>query len=52
MAIRCAFESSAEIGVFVCLTNAYCLVCEGGSENFYSIFESELGDASLYLPRL
>jgi len=25
------------------LTNAYCLVAVGGSENFYSAFESELG---------
>lgn len=42
MATRCAFESSNEIGVFASLTNSYCLTGIGGSENFYSIFESEL----------
>lgn len=26
------------------MTNAYCLVCVGGSQNFYSVFESELAD--------
>lgn len=44
MATRCQFENSNEIGVFAKLTNAYCLVTVGGSENFYSIFESELAD--------
>eukprot|EP00051_Salpingoeca_urceolata_P010763 m.132228 g.132228 ORF g.132228 m.132228 type:complete len:311 (+) comp16844_c0_seq2:2342-3274(+) len=44
MAVRCLFESSPEIGVFTKLTSAYCLVGVGGSENFYSIFESELAD--------
>jgi translation initiation factor 6 (eIF-6) len=29
------FENSSEIGVFSKLTNAYCLVAIGGSENFY-----------------
>lgn len=38
------FENSNEIGVFSKLTNAYCLVAIGGSENFYSTFESELAD--------
>lgn len=38
------FENSVEIGVFTQLTNAYCLVASGGSENFYSIFESELAE--------
>lgn len=38
------FEGSNEIGVFAKLTNAYCLVCVGGSQNFYSVFESELAD--------
>jgi len=33
---------SNEIGVFSLLTNTYCLVANGGSENFYSIFENEL----------
>lgn len=44
MATRVIFEGSNEIGVFSCLTNSYCLVCQGGSENFYSVFESELAD--------
>jgi len=30
--------------VFSKLTNAYCLVAIGGSENFYSVFEAELAD--------
>jgi len=44
MAVRVQFENSNEIGVFSKLTNAYCLVAIGGSENFYSVFESELAD--------
>lgn len=44
MAFRMQFEGSNEIGVFAKLTNTYCLVAIGGSENFYSIFESELAD--------
>jgi translation initiation factor 6 len=44
MAIRAQFENSNELGVFSRLTNSYCLVAIGGSENFYSVFESELGD--------
>ncbi|KAM7523938.1 hypothetical protein LguiA_013840 [Lonicera macranthoides] len=44
MATRLQFENSCEIGVFSKLTNAYCLVAIGGSENFYSMFESELAD--------
>jgi len=32
------------VGAFAKLTNAYCLVSLGGSENFYSVFESEVGD--------
>jgi hypothetical protein len=39
------FEGSSEIGVFATLTNNYCLVSMGGSENFYSVFEGELADA-------
>lgn len=42
MATRCSFENSNEIGVFSALTNSYCLVGIGGSENFYSVFEAEL----------
>ncbi|KAF9901801.1 Eukaryotic translation initiation factor 6 [Linnemannia zychae] len=38
------FENNNEIGVFAMLTNSYCLVAIGGSENFYSAFESELKD--------
>ncbi|XP_037082922.1 eukaryotic translation initiation factor 6-like [Pollicipes pollicipes] len=44
MAVRTQFEGNNEIGVFSNLTNAYCLVGIGGSENFYSLFESELAD--------
>ncbi|XP_039281297.1 eukaryotic translation initiation factor 6 [Nilaparvata lugens] len=44
MAIRVQFENNNEIGVFSKLTNAYCLVGIGGSENFYSVFEAELND--------
>ena len=43
MANRANFENSNEIGVFATLTNSYCLVSTGGSENFYSVFEKELG---------
>uniref|UniRef100_A0A7S0G1G4 Eukaryotic translation initiation factor 6 n=1 Tax=Rhodosorus marinus TaxID=101924 RepID=A0A7S0G1G4_9RHOD len=43
-AVTCQFEGSSEIGVFSCLTNTYCLVASGGSENFYSVFEAELAD--------
>jgi translation initiation factor 6 len=38
------FENSSDIGVFSKLTNTYCLVAIQGSTNFYSAFESELGD--------
>lgn len=44
MAVRAQFEGNNEIGVFSKLTNAYCLVAIGGSENFYSVFEGELAD--------
>lgn len=44
MAVRCQFENNNDIGVFSNLTNAYCLVAVGGSENFYSVFEAELSD--------
>uniref|UniRef100_A0A7S2R106 Eukaryotic translation initiation factor 6 n=1 Tax=Eucampia antarctica TaxID=49252 RepID=A0A7S2R106_9STRA len=44
MATRTSFENSNEIGVFSALTNAYCLTGIGGSENFYSVFESELAE--------
>lgn len=35
MASRAQFENSNDIGVFSKLTNSYCLVAIGGSENFY-----------------
>lgn len=44
MALRVQFENSNEIGVFSKLTNSYCLVGIGGSENFYSAFEAELAE--------
>lgn len=44
MAVRAQFENNNEVGVFSKLTNAYCLVGIGGSENFYSVFEGELAD--------
>lgn len=44
MAVRCQFENVSDIGVFAKLTNTYCMVALGGSENFYSVFESELAD--------
>ncbi len=43
MANRVQYENSNDIGVFTKLTNGYCLVAAGGSYNFYSVFESELG---------
>jgi translation initiation factor 6 len=42
MATRAQFENSNDIGVFAKVTNSYGLVAIGGSENFYSVFESEL----------
>jgi translation initiation factor 6 len=44
MATRVQFENSNEVGVFSKLTNSYCLVAQGGSENFYGVFEGELAD--------
>ncbi|KAF8298189.1 translation initiation factor 6 [Clavulina sp. PMI_390] len=44
MAVRTQFENNSDIGVFSKLTNSYCLVAVGGSTNFYSVFEAELGD--------
>ncbi|KAI1303165.1 Eukaryotic translation initiation factor 6 [Halotydeus destructor] len=44
MSFRVHFEGNNEVGVFSKLTNSYCLVAIGGSENFYSVFESELTD--------
>lgn len=44
MAVRASFENNCEIGCFAKLTNTYCLVAIGGSENFYSVFEGELSE--------
>lgn len=44
MAVRAQCEGSNEVGVFAKLTNKYCLIGMGSSENFYSIFEQELSD--------
>uniref|UniRef100_A0A671FSY1 Eukaryotic translation initiation factor 6 n=1 Tax=Rhinolophus ferrumequinum TaxID=59479 RepID=A0A671FSY1_RHIFE len=44
MAVRASFENNCEIGCFAKLTNTYCLVAIGGSENFYSVFEGELAE--------
>lgn len=44
MAVRVQFENNNDIGVFSKLTNSYCLVGIGGSENFYSVFEAELAE--------
>lgn len=42
MAVRQQYENSNDIGVFASLTNSYCITALGGSENFYSVFQSEL----------
>ena len=42
MAIRCRYQSSNDVGVYAKLTNSYCLIGQGASENFYSYFEEEL----------
>jgi len=44
MAVRARYENSNEIGVYSKLTNAYCMVGVGASQNFYSVFEGELDD--------
>lgn len=46
MATRVAFEGSMEIGCFAKLTNSYCLVYSGGSQTFFSAFESEVKTTS------
>lgn len=45
MAIRVQYEGNNSIGVFTRLTNTYCLVPVGSTENYYSVFEGELSDA-------
>jgi len=37
MAARCRFENSADIGVFLTLTNTYALASHGGSDHFRAI---------------
>lgn len=44
MSVRAQFENSNEVGVFSKLTNSYSLVTVGASQNFYSAFESRVGD--------
>lgn len=44
MALRIAYEGNNEIGVFTTLTNSYCLVGVGGTQNFFSLIEAELAD--------
>ncbi|CAJ0567321.1 unnamed protein product, partial [Mesorhabditis spiculigera] len=44
MALRVDYEGNNEVGVFTKLTNSYCLVGIGGTQNFYSIIEAELSD--------
>ena len=45
MAIRLKFENNIDIGVFIKLTNAYCLVSSSGSDGFYESLNRELGDS-------
>eukprot|EP00761_Pharyngomonas_kirbyi_P012048 gb/GECH01012075.1/.p1 GENE.gb/GECH01012075.1/~~gb/GECH01012075.1/.p1 ORF type:complete len:245 (+),score=52.09 gb/GECH01012075.1/:1-735(+) len=44
MATRARFESSDEVGVFATLTNSYCILPLAKSQNFYSVFETELAE--------
>ena len=50
MASRTKFENSSDIGVFVKLTNAYCLVAAGGSETFYSAFKTDIAKRVPVIP--
>lgn len=47
MAVRASFENNCEIGCFAKLTNTYCLVAIGGSENFYRCVGRESGPAGI-----
>lgn len=40
--LGCQFENSNDVGVFSKLTNSYCLVAIGGSENFYRYAQASL----------
>ncbi|PAV64968.1 hypothetical protein WR25_10276 [Diploscapter pachys] len=44
MALRMDYEGSNDVGVFCTLTNKYCLVGIGNTQNFYSQVEAELAD--------
>ncbi|KAF8365542.1 eif-6 [Pristionchus pacificus] len=44
MALRVDYEGSNDVGVFCNLTNSYCLVGVGATQNFYSLVEAELAD--------
>mmetsp|Transcript_52434 Transcript_52434/g.131847 ORF Transcript_52434/g.131847 Transcript_52434/m.131847 type:complete len:247 (-) Transcript_52434:332-1072(-) len=44
MAIRAQFENSSDIGVFVKLTNSYCLISDTGDEEHFRVFENELAE--------
>ncbi|EFA78564.1 eukaryotic translation initiation factor 6 [Heterostelium album PN500] len=44
MATRTQYENSCDIGVFSKLTNAYCLVGQCGSKQFFRTFEKQLAD--------
>ncbi|KAL5066419.1 hypothetical protein RYX36_028156 [Vicia faba] len=52
MATRLQFENNCDIGAFSKLTNAYCMVAIGGSEGFYSVFESELSGVILVTTKM
>ena len=41
---RARFENSDDIGCFAVLTNAYCLVAPGASQNFYAAFEQQFAN--------
>ena len=43
MASRIKFENSNDIGCYVKLTNAYCIVASGGSESFYQQVNNDIG---------
>jgi len=44
MAIRVQFENSSEIGVFARITNSYCVLAMGSSQEHFRVFEAELAD--------
>lgn len=42
MSLRVNFDGNNDIGVFAKLTNSYCIVGIGGSQNLFSVIESEV----------